>query len=215
VSSVAEERRFNPRLGQGKSAEDFVRIMRELALPYPHKMDVAVPGNLQCGLPRAAPAAPAALERGWAPIALSAAGGPELDGAGLHQHQAEVLVLDVREPDEFGGELGHVAGAELVPLHVVGAAAAVLPRERPIVTVCRSGGRSGKAALELLGSGLGRVASLAAAWRAGARAGGPSNMVGKRTLAKSAGIAAPGGVPLFTRLGNSILFARPSSCVLA
>jgi rhodanese-related sulfurtransferase len=75
----------------------------------------------------------------------------------------------VREPDEFRGELGHIVGAELAPLQTLTAAAASLPRERPIVTVCRSGGRSGKAALSLLGLGFARVASLSGgmtAWSA-------------------------------------------------
>ncbi len=50
VTTVAEEKRWNPRLGAGKSRDDFVRIMRELELAYPKKIDVAVPANLQSGL---------------------------------------------------------------------------------------------------------------------------------------------------------------------
>ncbi len=169
VSSVAEEMRLNPRLGQGKSIEEFSRIMSELQLPYPRKMDVAVPSNLNCGVARAEPAAQASLDRSWAPISLSAVGLPEVAGGWLSQHLPEVVVLDVREPDEFRGELGHLVGAELCPLPALSARAAALPRERPIVTVCRSGGRSGKAAQSLLGLGFARVASLAGgmtAWNA-------------------------------------------------
>jgi len=47
VSSVEEERRFNPRLT--KSRDDFVQLMAELKLPYPKLMDVAVPANLVDG----------------------------------------------------------------------------------------------------------------------------------------------------------------------
>jgi hypothetical protein len=47
---VAEEKRWNPRLGERKSQDEFVRIMRELKLAYPKKMDVAVPANLVSGL---------------------------------------------------------------------------------------------------------------------------------------------------------------------
>lgn len=50
VSSVAQERERNPRLGQGRSIEDFVSIMAALDLPYPKKIDVAVPANLLCGV---------------------------------------------------------------------------------------------------------------------------------------------------------------------
>lgn len=48
VSSIGEERRHNPRLA-GKTREEYVRIMRELKLPNPKLMDIAVPANLACG----------------------------------------------------------------------------------------------------------------------------------------------------------------------
>ena len=49
VSTVGQERERNPRLGGGKTREEFVRIMAELNLPYPKKMDLAVPANQLCG----------------------------------------------------------------------------------------------------------------------------------------------------------------------
>jgi sulfur dioxygenase len=49
VSSVGQERERNPRLGGGKSLEEFVAIMAALNLPRPKKMDVAVPANRECG----------------------------------------------------------------------------------------------------------------------------------------------------------------------
>jgi glyoxylase-like metal-dependent hydrolase (beta-lactamase superfamily II) len=49
VSSVAQERERNPRLGGGKSLEEFVAIMDALDLPRPKKMDLAVPANRECG----------------------------------------------------------------------------------------------------------------------------------------------------------------------
>jgi sulfur dioxygenase len=49
VSSVAQERARNPRLGGGRSVEEFVAIMAALDLPRPKKMDVAVPANHACG----------------------------------------------------------------------------------------------------------------------------------------------------------------------
>jgi len=49
VSTIAQERERNPRLGGGKTLPEFVKIMDELDLPYPEKIDVAVPANLQCG----------------------------------------------------------------------------------------------------------------------------------------------------------------------
>lgn len=50
VSSIAQERARNPRLGTGKSLEEFVAIMADLHLPRPQKMDIAVPANRTCGL---------------------------------------------------------------------------------------------------------------------------------------------------------------------
>lgn len=49
VSSVGQEKARNPRLGRGRSKAEFVEIMENLNLPYPRKIDFAVPGNEQCG----------------------------------------------------------------------------------------------------------------------------------------------------------------------
>ncbi|MFO0577795.1 MAG: MBL fold metallo-hydrolase [Polyangia bacterium] len=49
VTTVAEELEHNPRLGQGRTVEQFEKIMAELKLAYPKKMDHAVPMNLACG----------------------------------------------------------------------------------------------------------------------------------------------------------------------
>ena len=49
VSSIAQERRRNPRLGGDRSLEEFRRIMADLKLPYPRFIDFAVPGNRACG----------------------------------------------------------------------------------------------------------------------------------------------------------------------
>jgi glyoxylase-like metal-dependent hydrolase (beta-lactamase superfamily II) len=58
-TSVAEELRFNPRLGADKSEASFVELMRGLHLAYPRRMDEAVPANLFAGLgPDARPSAP-------------------------------------------------------------------------------------------------------------------------------------------------------------
>lgn len=49
VSSIGQERARNPRLGGGKTIEEFVAIMEGLNLPRPKKMDIAVLANLECG----------------------------------------------------------------------------------------------------------------------------------------------------------------------
>lgn len=50
VSSIAQEKKRNPRLGQERTLAQFRHIMANLNLPYPKFIDYAVPGNLQCGV---------------------------------------------------------------------------------------------------------------------------------------------------------------------
>ena len=49
VSTILEEKKFNPRL-QVKSADEYIKIMNNLNLPNPKLMDVAVPNNLNLGI---------------------------------------------------------------------------------------------------------------------------------------------------------------------
>jgi hydroxyacylglutathione hydrolase len=56
-------------------------------------------------------------------------------------------LIDVREPSEWVGELGHIAGAELIPLGTVQADVAKVRGEtREIVSICKMGGRAMQAA---------------------------------------------------------------------
>jgi len=48
-STIGQEKENNPRLGNDKSKEEFVQFMNDLNLPYPKKMDIAVPANLKDG----------------------------------------------------------------------------------------------------------------------------------------------------------------------
>ena len=63
VSTIGEEKRYNPRL-QVKSIDDYVALMASLNLPNPKMMDVAVPSNMKIGL-----AQQEIARRGWALIA--------------------------------------------------------------------------------------------------------------------------------------------------
>lgn len=158
ASTVDEERRHNPRLGGGRTRDEFTAIMHKLSLAYPKRMDVAVPRNLHCGI--AAVTGEPPPDRRWAPVEVSAGGIPEVAPEWVAAHGADVRLLDVREPDELTGELGHIAGIETVPLGQLPGPLEAAPRDRPIVFVCRSGGRSGKAALLAASLGFERVASM-------------------------------------------------------
>ena len=138
ASSVGEEKQHNPRLGGARSVDDFVGYMDNLGLPHPKQIDVALPANLRCGRPERDDVVPPVST--WGPVVRSYAGEPQVGPAWLEEHLDEVLILDVREPAEFVGELGHLPGAMLVPLGQLRGRVAELPRDRPIVTVCRSGG---------------------------------------------------------------------------
>ena len=161
VSSVGEERRLNPRLGQNKPLEAFVQIMSELKLPYPKKIDAALPANQRCGVAQDSGASTPGLIHDWAKIEVTGVGVPEIGAEALQgERPAAALLVDVREQDEYRGELGHIPGSVLVPLSTVSTAARQWDKDKPVVLICRSGGRSGKAALQLAAAGFKRVASL-------------------------------------------------------
>ncbi|MEI7447827.1 MAG: MBL fold metallo-hydrolase, partial [Burkholderiales bacterium] len=167
VTSVREEQAHNPRLGGEIGEDDFVGYMRNLNLPHPKQIDVAVPANLVCGRPSAD--APAGRAPGWAPLVYTFAGLWEVHPQGLEEADDRVQVVDVREPDEFAGPLGHIDGARSIPLGQLAARADELARDRPVVTVCRSGARSAQAATLLQKAGFAEVANLAGGmlrWRA-------------------------------------------------
>ena len=112
---------------------------------------------------------PSVAEPDWAPLTYTYAGLWELQPEWLEEHHAQVQIVDVREPAEFNGILGHVEGAVLIPLGELKQRAAALDKSRPVVTVCRSGARSAQAAVMLDKEGFGRVANLAGGmlrWRA-------------------------------------------------
>ena len=148
VSTVGEEKAHNPRLGQGKTEAAFVEIMNGLNLPRPKLIDEAVPANQQCGFERSN-------------VSRSADGVPEVSVGWVRDNATTVRLIDVRTSDEFIGELGHIDGAELVQLDRIANEAAAWDRDQPLVTVCRSGGRSGRAAKTLEAMGFKNVSSMA------------------------------------------------------
>jgi len=163
VTSVEEERRYNPRLGGEVSEGDFAVHMQNLNLPHPKKLDIAVPANLRCGRPEGGAWAAAAVDPSWARLRCTFGGLWEIDPHALAEvpPAARVQIIDVREAAEFHGPLGHIANAMLVPLGSLKDAIASLDRERPVVAVCRSGSRSARAVGMLQQAGFAQVANLA------------------------------------------------------
>jgi glyoxylase-like metal-dependent hydrolase (beta-lactamase superfamily II)/rhodanese-related sulfurtransferase len=167
VTSVEEERRFNPRFGGDSSESDFAGYMRHLGLPHPKLMDIAVPANLRCGKPEGDTSPPE--EPRWAPLTWTFAGLWEIAPPALEEVGDAVQIVDVRERDEFEGPLGHIHGARLIPMNELPQRLGEIDHARPVVTVCRSGTRSAQATVLLNKAGIGEVANLAGGmlrWRA-------------------------------------------------
>ena len=159
VTSVAEEKAHNPRLGGNISEADFAGYMQNLGLPHPKLIDVALPANMVCGKP--ADEATGTNDPDWAPLTFTFAGVWEIEPDWVDEHGTGVQIVDVREANEFAGPLGHIVGARLMPLGDLENHAGELATDRPVITVCRSGARSAQATTILKKVGFVKVANLA------------------------------------------------------
>ncbi|MGD8340015.1 MAG: MBL fold metallo-hydrolase [Gammaproteobacteria bacterium] len=157
ASSIFEEKRFNPRLGGDRNEGDFEGFMRNLGLAHPKRIDEALPANEVCGH---IPAAELPMSDSWAPLRRTYAGIDEVDAEWVAYHRDTTTIIDVREPSEYVGPHGHIEGATLIPLGDLASALESLETDKPIVTVCRSGGRSAQAYVLMKRVGLDRVANL-------------------------------------------------------
>jgi rhodanese-related sulfurtransferase len=166
VTTVGEEKRWNPRVGGEASEGDFVGYMQNLGLPHPKQIDVAVPANLRCGKPTVAAAGDKPV---WGPVVRTFAGGLEVDPVWVAEHRDRVTVLDVRETPELTGELGRIEGSLHIPLGELRTRLTEVPKDKPVVSVCRSGKRSAQATVVLEKAGLRDVANITGGmirWRA-------------------------------------------------
>lgn len=76
---------------------------------------------------------------------------PQLPPSEAHRHPPGAVLLDVREPDEWAA--GHAPEARHLPLGRLAAEYQDLPRDAPVLCLCRSGGRSQQAAAALRNAG--------------------------------------------------------------
>ena len=155
-STIGEERGFNPRIGGGAREEDFVGYMKNLGLPHPKQLAIAVPANMRAGQPedgtrRRRPTG----ARSSRPTPAS-----EIAPEWVARHRDEVQVLDVRTAAELDGELG-TSTARAIPLDELRARVAEVTRDRPVVVVCQTGRRSCLAAAISRKAGIARCANLA------------------------------------------------------
>ena len=165
VSTIGEEKRYNPRL-QVRSIDEYVELMGNLKLPNPKMMDVVVPANMHVGLHQD--------ELARQGLALGAREAIESMG------RPEILLVDLRENSERAKH-GMLAGAlhapypaideSLKPGGMLREVAAATGRR--IVFFCAFGERSAMAVAAAKEAGLANAAHIAGGIDAWKKAGGP------------------------------------------
>jgi glyoxylase-like metal-dependent hydrolase (beta-lactamase superfamily II)/rhodanese-related sulfurtransferase len=166
VSTIAEERAFNPRL-QVRSVAEYVDVMAALHLPNPKMMDVAVPANMRVGLAQAGIAA-----RGWSlqPTEVMAALADPATATGM-------ALVDLREAGERARH-GRIAGSLHAPYPDLqeniqpGGMLHALAASRRLVFLCAFGERSAMAVQAAQDAGLSDARHMEGGMAAWCRAGG-------------------------------------------
>jgi glyoxylase-like metal-dependent hydrolase (beta-lactamase superfamily II)/rhodanese-related sulfurtransferase len=153
-STIGEEKRTNPRV-VGRTRQQYIELMNNLGLSLPDKIQEVLQPNqsaIEDESMRFPPLAELNKIRQLTPQEVSM----QLTST------ARPLLLDVREPEEFTGELGHIPGSILIPLKELLARAGELEqyKGKDIVAICRAGVRSTTAAAILTGLGFEHVSNL-------------------------------------------------------
>jgi glyoxylase-like metal-dependent hydrolase (beta-lactamase superfamily II)/rhodanese-related sulfurtransferase len=165
VSTIAEERRYNPRL-QVRSVDEYVELMANLKLPNPKMMDVAVPANMHVGL----------HQEDLARQGLSFTAREAID----HLGRPDILLVDLRENNERAKH-GTLSGALHAPYPGIGESLQPggMLREvaaatgRRVVFFCAFGERSAMAVAAARSAGLVNTAHIEGGIDAWKKAGGP------------------------------------------
>jgi len=150
-STIGHEKRHNPRIA-GRTRDDYVALMRSLDFPLPDKIQEVLQPN-QSAIDD---------DKARFPNLTQLNHVRQLSADEVSARLASIappFILDVREPPEYSGGLGHVGGSALIPLKELADRAGELQAQkgRPIVVVCRSGVRSTTAAAILEGLGFDEV----------------------------------------------------------
>jgi glyoxylase-like metal-dependent hydrolase (beta-lactamase superfamily II)/rhodanese-related sulfurtransferase len=165
VSTIGEERRYNPRL-QVRSIDEYVELMGNLNLPNPKLMDVVLPANMHVGL----------HQDELAKQGLSLSAREAIESLG----RPEILLVDLRENSERAKH-GTLSGAlhapypsideSLKPGGMLREVAAATGRR--VVFFCAFGERSAMAVAAAKEAGLANAAHIAGGIDAWKKAGGP------------------------------------------
>lgn len=127
-STIGEEKRWNPRLGGGQTALEFIGIMNHLNLDMPKKINEAVPANVSVGIdynPRQYVHEDFSMEN-------------------LHEAWKNIgdkeLIIDNRTPEEYAS--GHVPGSVNMPFGEESRHVEALKKYKKTYIYCRSGRRA-------------------------------------------------------------------------
>ena len=153
-STIGHEKQTNPRVA-GRTRVEYVQLMNNLGLAPPQNIQEVLQPN-QSAIEGEEMAFPA-----WSDLKQV----QEVTAREVNQELIaipDVLVVDVREAEEYTGELGHIKGSRLLPLRqlVEGIAEVCDDKNRAIITVCRAGMRSATAAAILSQMGFQHVKNL-------------------------------------------------------
>jgi glyoxylase-like metal-dependent hydrolase (beta-lactamase superfamily II)/rhodanese-related sulfurtransferase len=165
VSTIGEERRYNPRL-QVRNVDEYIELMANLKLPNPKMMDVAVPANMHVGL----------HQEDLAKQGLALSARDAINRLG----RPDILLVDLREASERAKH-GTISGAMHAPYP--GIAESLKPggmlREvaaatgRRVVFFCAFGERSAMAVAAAKNAGLANTAHIEGGIDAWKKVGGP------------------------------------------
>lgn len=81
----------------------------------------------------------------------------DVSPAEVNEKKDHVVLIDVRRPNEYVGEFGHIPGADLLTLDFLPQKISSLPKDHTIVFICRSGNRSAHATAFALENGFSSV----------------------------------------------------------
>jgi glyoxylase-like metal-dependent hydrolase (beta-lactamase superfamily II)/rhodanese-related sulfurtransferase len=153
-STIGEEKHCNPRV-TGRTREQYIDLMNNLGLPLPENIQECLQPN-QSAVDDDRIRFPSLGElnqvRQLSPVQVRS----------LTEAWPPPIILDVREPEEYSGELGHIEGSILIPLKDLTSREEELKeyKDKHVIAVCRAGVRSTTAAAILTGLGFEQVSNL-------------------------------------------------------
>jgi len=153
-STIGEEKRTNPRVAR-RTREAYIELMNNLGMPLPDKIQEALQPN-QSAIEDESVHFPTLSELNRVRQLTAQEVRLQLGGA------TPPLLLDVRQPEEFSGELGHIPGSRLIPLKELPARVGEIEayKDKDVIVICRAGVRSTTAAAILTGLGFEHVSNL-------------------------------------------------------